>query len=98
MIKKLFKNSKLRSICHTSSLKTELKIKKFTQNYFVRNFHSFISKENQHTCISMSLFIFIDDFDLYRNNDPFLMNMYVILTTLIFKERARRANVFFNYS
>ena len=86
MIKRVLKNSKFRSICHISSLKIELKIREFTRNHFVQNF--------RHSCISISLFIFIDDFDLYRNSYRSFMNMYVIVTALIFKERARRTNVF----
>ena len=86
MIKRMLKNSKFRSIYHISSLKIELKIREFTRNHFVQNF--------RHSCISISLFIFIDDFDLYRNNYRSLMNMYVIVTALIFKKRTRRANVF----
>ena len=87
LIKRVLKNSKLRLICHISSLRAELKIKKFTRDHFVKNF-------DRQTCIFVSLLIFIDDFELYRNSYRTLMRIYVIVAALTFKERARRVNVF----
>ena len=88
LIKKILKNSILRFICHISSLRAELKIKKFIRNHFVKNF-------DRQECIFVSLLIFIDDFEFYRNSYRTLMKIYVIVTALIFKKRIRRINVFF---
>ena len=89
MKKILNENLKMRSFCQSSLLRTKLKFKTFTRFYFVKK-NFFFSK-----CISMSLFIFIDDFELYRNSYRILMKMYVIVIVFIFKKRNRKINVFF---
>ena len=43
----------------------------------------------------MSLIIFINEFNLYRNAYRFLMNVYVISTSMNVKKRNRKTNVFF---
>lgn len=96
LIKRILeKDSKLLSLCHTASLRAELKIREFKRSHFVNNFDNRSISRNQSRCISMSLLIFIDDFELYRNSYRNLIKIYVIVTALIFKERARRTNVFF---
>lgn len=78
---------KMRFFYQSSSLRVELKFKKFTRSHFIINF---IQK-----CISVSLLIFIDDFGFYRNSYRTLMKIYVIVIVFIFKKRIRRTNVFF---
>ena len=77
LMKRVLKNSKfqLRSICHTSSLKAKLKIKKFIRNHFVKNF-------DRQACIFVSLLIFIDNFKFYRNSYRTLIKIYVIVAVL----------------
>ena len=46
-------------------------------------------------CYSMSLTIFVNEFDLYRNAYRFLMNVYVTSISMNVKKKNQRANVFF---
>ena len=93
LIRKILNKNSLLSLCHTSSLKAELKIKEFKRNHFVQNFDCEFTMK-QFRCISISFFIFIDDFELYRNNYRIFMKVYIIVAALIFKKRTRRINVF----
>ena len=88
MKKILNENLKMRSPYQSSSLRTELKFKNFIRFYFVKIF--FFTK-----CILVLLFIFIDDFEFYRNSYCILMKMYVIVIAFTFKKRNRKINVFF---
>lgn len=89
LIKKILKkNSNVRLLCHFSSLKIELKIKKFKRIHFLQNF-------DKQKCISVSLVTFIDKFKLYRNNYRIFMNVYIIIIVLSFQKQTRRANIFF---
>lgn len=78
----------IKFLYYTFSLRTKLKLKTYIKIYFTSNFVP------QYKCLSIFLLIFIDKYDLYRNNYRFLINVYLIIATFIFKERTRRFNVF----
>lgn len=88
MKKNFDKKLNLRFVCQFSLLKTKLKFKKFTHAHFVINFVF-------QKCISNFIFIFINDFEFYRNNYRILMKIYIIVTIFTFKKGIRKINVFF---
>lgn len=83
-----------------ASLRVDLELLTYEREYLIM---TFVYRRNNMTklatskftkCYSMSLMIFIDDFDLFRNAYRFLMSIYVILASMTLTKRNRRANVF----
>jgi len=84
-----------------ASLRVDLKLSTYECEYLII---AFVYKRNNMTkttinlefikCYLMSLMIFIDNFDLFRNAYWFLINIYAILVSMTLIEWNRRANVF----
>lgn len=84
-----------------ASLCVDLELSTYECEYLIM---TFVYRRNNMTklatsrltkCYSMSLIIFINDFDLFRNVYRFLMSIYVILASMTLTKRNRKANVFF---
>jgi hypothetical protein len=82
-------NPAMRSICHTNPLRAELELKTYGRQHFV----DMDIKYSKLPCRSVPLLTFIDGFGLYRNSYRSLMGMYLIMASLSFQDRTRRANV-----
>ena len=76
----------IRSVCQLHQTREELKIK-----YFERER---LSKVFDRSYISFSYFLFIDDFEIYRNNYCFFKTFYFTFVNLSYKKRRKLINVF----
>ena len=76
----------LRSLFRCHSIRAELELKHFFRQHFIENF-------DEHSCISVFLLIFIDEFNLYRNMYRSFMSMYFFFAAFEFHFRNRRFNV-----
>ncbi len=80
----------IQRLCYSALLQDELKLRIYERQHFVKNFDW--QRDNQ--CLSVSLLMFINDFDLYCNFYRSLMRIYLIIEAFSFHKQARRANVF----
>lgn len=78
------------SLCHSASLRAELELQMYDHEYFSKNF----DRATGNQCISLSLLMFIDDFDLYRNAYRSLMKVYLQFASLFFHDWMHQANMF----
>ena len=81
-----------------ASIRDELEIETFERQYFTMIF--FHRKTNMieivdqfaRECVSMSFFMFLNEFELFRNVYRSMMSVYIISTILSYRKRNRRAN------
>ena len=78
----------IRFLCQSHFLRVELELRKFTREHFVFNFDNQTS-----SCLSLSLTLFIDEFELYKNSYRSLMRIYLIIAAFFVKKRSRMFNV-----
>lgn len=78
------------SLCHSVFLREKLELQVFDREYFRKD----VDCATDNRCLSLSLTLFIDEFDLYRNAYRSLMKFYLQLANLSFHDRMRRSNVF----
>lgn len=87
-----FQKRMLRFLINFNFMRTKLKIQKFIKQHFVNKFDIF---HTNHFVIFLFLFMFINEFDFYRNMYRTLMKFYVNIISFNFRKRTRRINVLF---
>ena len=76
--------------CRVSPFRAEFEFKYFIRAHFITNFDQIkITKR----CVFVFFICFIDGFEVYRNRQRSLMNVYEIIASFSFRKRARRVNV-----
>ena len=99
-VKRIFNvdQQKIRTLNLFASIRNELEIEAFKRQYFTMTF--FYRKTNMieiidqfaRECVSMSFFMFLNEFELFRNVYRSMMNVYIISTILSYRKRNRSAN------
>ena len=81
----------LQFLSYSFSLREKLKLKIYFRTFYEKQFD--VNNSNI-KIFSLSYFLFLNDFDLYRNNYRNFMSIYMIFVAFNFNERMRRINVF----
>ena len=89
---------KIRTFNLFASVRNELEIATFDRQYFTMIFFHRrtnmieITDQFARECVSMSFFMFLNEFELFKNAYRSIMNVYIISAILNYRKRNRRAN------
>ena len=80
----------LQPLAFSAPHRAELELDYYGRDFFFSHFDA----QKGSACLSLPYLLFLDGFGVYRNSYRSLMGVYIMLATLSFSERMRRANVF----
>ena len=85
-IRKIVSDNEIKSLRIMHQTFDELKIQHFDRKYVKKAF------DKSH--VSFSYFLFIDEFEIYKNMYRFLKTFYLISTALLYKKQRKIVNIF----